>query len=114
MQDLQNLSEEELDAKITTLCKEVINIKTQVDTAKSNSCAGEYSDPKWFRDATHAMRMKNLTLQGLYREKGRRKQQEKEDRCSRFERIFTEEAKRLLPDDVYKRILDSTFFIMNH
>jgi hypothetical protein len=114
MTNLQNLSDIELDKRIVFLCKEVANIKTQVDSAKSASCNGEYSDPTWFRAATHAMRMKNISLQEFYTEKRRRKQQEKEYRCSRFERIFTEEAKRLLPDDVYKRLLDSTFFIMDH
>lgn len=88
-------------------------IRLQIDTAKSDSVTGIYSDPDWFRRANYALKMKGIEHQRLMREMGKKKEEERKARASTYERLFEQEAKKILSVETYREIQDKVFNLMN-
>lgn len=104
IRELRSLSDDSIDELLVSVCRDIAQIKYQLETAKSESVNGKYADPVWFRSATHALRMKGIQHQQLTVEKSRRNRLEKEERCSRYERVFIDTARLRLSPEMFREI----------
>jgi hypothetical protein len=91
---------------------EICRIRFQIDEAKAYKITtGKYSDPLWFAQANHALRIKGKQHQAIQREMGERRQEKKAEAVAAtrtFARVFQESAKAMLTNDVYMAIIHET------
>ena len=106
MSKVMDLSNEALQKEIHKVSVDIANVKMQLELAKSDSAAGIYSDPVWFREATYALRRKGAYHQELLQESGRRNRAEKLARNNAFAQYFVEEARKVLPQTDFQYIVD--------
>lgn len=106
MIDVEQSTDEELQARLDEVSEELASIRLQVDTAKSRARAqGEYSDPDWFHRAQFALRMKGQEHQRIQRELSRRKKRAREHADNSIGECFIRAAKRRLDEEVFTDIM---------
>lgn len=101
-----DLSDGTIEYELTQVTKAIAEIKLQLELAKSDSVAGQYKDPVWFREATYALRRKGAWHQELLRERSSRRHQKKLDRNNTLLAYFIEEARLYLPPADFQYIMD--------
>lgn len=102
---MPNLSHDELREKAQRLLADIDSIKTQIDSARATAAAtGEYADREWFIRANHALRVKQRQHQALLIEIGRAGKAERKARAVRFETVFIETARELVPQEQFNTI----------
>lgn len=108
--DLEKMTLEEMEAKLSEVTESLASVKTQLSFARSEAAAtGRYKDRDWFQRAQHAERMMGVDHQKLLRAISKRKKDEKlakhlehqEQQRSRFKEV----ARRMLPYDVFMAIV---------
>lgn len=72
--NFDGVSDRELNELYVQVAEDIAKIKMQLGFAKSEAAsAGKYSDPLWFRNASHALRMRGIEHQKIQMERSRRK-----------------------------------------
>jgi len=106
MIDVNEFSDEELEAHLHELLEKIASIKYQIDTAKSK-CAetGDYSDNDWFNRAKYALRMNGREQQIVQAELAKRRKAKRRQYNNTVERNFMEVAKRRLDPDLFKEFV---------
>lgn len=103
--NVTEMSTEELDERLRAVTRELAEIKTQLDFAKSDAVEnGNYSNPDWFNRARHAVRMKGREHQLIQTELGRRKKGERRAFNTNMERYFIDAARRELEPHMFSRL----------
>lgn len=84
------------------------DIEFQTDAAKRKARAeGQYADHEWLTKAEYAARKKGLQIRALQTALGRRRELEKEQSLHRLERLFIDQARRLLSEAEFGKIMDA-------
>lgn len=99
---LENLDSNEIMDILSLTEDKLLNIRTQIDFAKSNAASKkEYSDPVWFRNASHALRKTGQQHQSILRELSKRKKERQE--------LYTKSIGVVFIDVAYKKLDSKTF-----
>jgi len=99
------MTSEEIKTKLIQLQLDRAKIQSQLDEAKTKAFVdGQYADRKWFRAAEHAYRMKGIEMQQLQQTMGKIVNSEKKKDAARFERVFMETARSMMPREVFNDI----------
>lgn len=100
------MDSQELQDALDQLLEDCVQIKTQLDDAKSKAATeGEYADRAWFNSAQHALRIKGQQQQFIQRLLGERRRVERQTHNNSVERRFVEAAKRRLHDEVFQDLM---------
>ena len=103
------LEKESLIQEIDDLLDEMVTIRVQLDFAKSEAKVnGGYSDIDWFNKAKHALAIKGRQHQKLQRKLAEANKIEKQNLRNRADRRFMNAARKILADQTFRDILESS------
>lgn len=111
--DIKHMTVEKIESSIIAVVNDITRIKMQLEMAKSDAANGIYSDPVWFRSATFALRKKGAEHQALLKELSKIKAEQRQAQAKRFERLFVDEARRLLPVELFREVKESALHLMS-
>lgn len=112
--DMSRMTDDEIEKQIADVELKLIQIRDQLDIAKSDAVNGVYSDPVWYRSATYALRVNGFLHQKLVKELGIRNKKKRLNDTKRFESVFIDEARRVLSPEVFHEIFNSTRHIVDN
>jgi hypothetical protein len=93
-----------LSAEILTIEEDIVKIKSQLEHSEIDG----NPDPHWAVDARTALRYKNRRIQERQGSLAKVNRQIKAARQDEIDRRFADAAKRLLPREVFDKILAAT------
>lgn len=100
--ELSGLTHEELHQLRHKIYEDMISIKDQLETARSEfRRTGKYADPDWYRKANSALKFKQRDHQNVLLELSIRNNRRKENNASNFNNVFVQVAEETLDNDTF-------------